>query len=143
MQDEHRLNEKFKDDLIAELIRISKIPAPDILIEDQMKIIKDDTIRSAMSHGISGLEEFLEISGKTMEDWEKEAKKIAEARVKALMALQSLSIKEKITVSDDEVNAKIAELKEVYKKSPEAIKSLKDPNVKMDIRNRLTIEKTL
>ena len=143
MQDEHRLNEKFKDDLIAKLIEVSKIPAPDILIEDQMKIIRDDMTRNAMSRGVASLEEFVKLSGETMENWEKEAKKVAETRVKASMALQNLSLKEKITVSDDEVAAKIAELKEVYKKSPEAIKSLKDPNVKMDIKNRMIIEKTL
>ena len=143
MQDEHRLNEKFKDDLIAKLIEVSKIPAPDILIEDQMKIIRDDMTRNAMSRGVASLEEFVKLSGETMENWEKEAKKVAETRVKASMALQNLSLKEKITVSDDEVAAKIAELKEVYKKSPEAIKSLKDPNVKMDIKNRTIIEKTL
>ena len=41
------------------------------------------------------------------------------------------------------VSAKIAELRDVYKNSPEAIKSLKDPNVKMDIKNRMIIEETL
>ena len=143
MQDEHRLEEKFKDDLIAELVKVSKIPAPDILIEDQLKVIKDDMTRNAMSHGLTSLEEFVEKSGETMENWEKEAKKVAETRVKASMALQNLALKEKISATDEEVNAKIAELKDVYKKSPEAIKSLKDPNVKMDIKNRLTIEKVL
>ena len=59
------------------------------------------------------------------------------------MVLQNLANAEKISVSDDEVAEKIAELKEVYKRSPEALKSLKDPNVKMDIKNRMTIEKTL
>ena len=52
-------------------------------------------------------------------------------------------MEQKITVSDDVVAAKIAELKDVYKKSPEALKNLKDPNVKMDIKNRMIIEKTL
>ncbi len=143
MQDEHRLNEKFKDDLIGELIKVSNIPAPDILIEDQMKVIRDDMTRNAMSRGLSSLEEFVEKSGETMENWEKEARKVAETRVKASMALQNLALKEKITATDEEVNAKIAELKDVYKNSPEAVKSLKDPNVKMDIKNRLTIEKVL
>ena len=143
MQDEHRLNEKFKDDLINELIKVSNIPAPDILIEDQMKVIRDDMTRNAMSRGLSSLEEFVEKSGETMENWEKEARKVAETRVKASMALQNLALKEKITATDEEVNAKIAELKDVYKNSPEAVKSLKDPNVKMDIKNRLTIEKVL
>lgn len=143
MQEEHRLNEKFKDDLINELVKTSKIPAPDILVEDQIKIIKDDMSRNAASRGISSLEEFVKMSGETMENWEKEAKKVAETRVKASLALQEVAIKEKVTVSDEEVAAKIAELKDVYKNSPEAVKSLKDPNVKMDIKNRMIIEKTL
>jgi len=143
MQNEHRLNEKFKDDLIQELVKTSKIPAPDILIEDQMRIIRDDMTRNAASRGLSSLEEFVEKSGETMENWEKEAKKVAETRVKASLALQEVAVKEKVTVSDADVEAKIAELRDVYKNSPEAVKSLKDPNVKMDIRNRMTIEKTL
>lgn len=143
MQEEHRLSEKRKDDLVNELVKVSKIPAPEILIEDQLKLIKNDMSRNAASRGISSLEEFVKMSGETMENWEKEARKIAETRVKASMALQDLAVKEKITVSDDEVSAKIAELRDVYKKSPDAIKQLKDPNVKMDIRNRLIIEKTL
>ena len=142
MQEEHRLNEKFKDDLVTELVKVSKIPTPEILIEDQMRIIKDDMSRNAATRGVT-LEEFVERSGETMEDWEKEARKVAETRVKASMALQDLAVKEKITVDDKDVEAKIAELKEVYKKSPDAVKSLKDPNVKMDIKNRMTIEKTL
>ena len=73
----------------------------------------------------------------------KEARKIAETRVKASLALQAVAVEQKITVSDDLVNAKIAELRDVYKKSPEAIKSLKDPNVKVDIKNRMIIEATL
>ena len=143
MQDEHRLQEKLKDDLIAELVKVSKIPAPDILIEDQLKLIRDDISRNAASRGIASLEEFVKMSGETMENWEKEARKVAETRVKASLALQELSLKEKITVNDEDVAAKIAELKDVYKNSPEAIKSLKDPNVKMDIKNRMIIEKTL
>jgi len=143
MQDEHRLEEKFKDDLIAELVKVSKIPAPDILIEDQLKLIRDDVSRNAASRGITSLEEFVKMSGETMENWEKEARKVAETRVKASLALQELSLKEKITVKDEDVAAKIAELKDVYKNSPEAVKSLKDPNVKMDIKNRMIIEKTL
>ena len=142
MQEEHRLNEKFKDDLVAELVKVSKIPAPEILIEDQLRIIKDDMSRNAATRGVT-LEEFVELSGEKMENWEKEARKVAETRVKASMALQDLAVKEKITVDDKDVEAKIAELREVYKKSPDAVKSLKDPNVKMDIKNRMTIEKTL
>ena len=120
----------------------SKISAPEILIDDQMRMIKDDITRNAASQGMT-LEDYLKQAGETEESWEKQARTIAEARVKASLALQVLARDQKITVKGDVVEAKIAELREIYKKSPEALKNLKDPNVKMDIRNRLVIEKTI
>ena len=142
MQNEHKLEEKYKDDLVNALVKKSTVPAPEILINDQMHAIRDDITKNAAAQGLS-FDEFLEKNGETKDSWEKQAKKIAENRVKASLALQNVAIKQKITVSDDEVAAKIAELRDVYKKSPEALKSLKDPNVKMDIKNRMIIEATL
>ena len=50
---------------------------------------------------------------------------------------------EKIDIEDEIVDAKINELREVYKKSKEALNNLKDNNVRQDIKNRMVIEKTL
>jgi trigger factor len=105
-------------------------------------MVRDDMARNAASQGLS-FEEYLEHAGETIENWEKQARAIAEERVKASLALQTLAIEQKIDVDDDLVAAKIAELKDVYKKSPEALKSLKNPNVKTDIKNRMILEKTL
>ena len=142
MQNEQKISEQFKDELVAELVKKSKVSAPEILISDQLRLIKDDISRNAASRGMS-LEDAVKSSGQTMEEWEKEAKEVAEARVKASLVLQILANTEKITTSDEEVSAKLAELREVYKKSAEALKNLKDPRVKNDIRNRMTIDKTL
>ncbi|MBQ1298395.1 hypothetical protein IIY24_00955, partial [Candidatus Saccharibacteria bacterium] len=133
---------KFKDDLITALVKKSTVPAPEILIDDQVRVIRDDMTRNAASQGLS-FEEFLTRNNETLENWEKEARKIAETRVKASLALQTLAVEKKITVSDELVSAKLTELRDVYKKSPEALKSLKDPNVKMDIKNRMIMEATL
>ena len=141
-QNGHRAEEKFKDDLITALVKKSTVPAPEILIDDQVRVIRDDMTRNAASQGLS-FEEFLTRNNETLENWEKEARKIAETRVKASLALQTLAVEKKITVSDELVSAKLAELRDVYKKSPEALKSLKDPNVKMDIKNRMIMEATL
>lgn len=141
-QAEHQNIEKYKNDLVIALVKKSTVPAPDVLVDDQMRVIRDDLTRNAASQGLS-FEDYLARAGETLENWEKEARKVAEQRVKGSLALQNLAVAEKITVSDDLVAAKIAELRDVYKKSPEALKSLKDPNVKMDIKNRMIIEKTL
>lgn len=141
-QNEHKVEEKYKDDLVEALVKKSKVSAPEILISDQLRFIKDDISRNAAAQGLT-FEDYLKQTGQKEEDWEKEARKIAEARVKASLVLQILARDQKITVPDDEVSAKIAELKDVYKKSPEALKNLKDPRVRQDIKNRMTIEKTM
>ena len=140
IQTEERLDNKFKDDLIKALVKKSKIgDIPEILVNDQMHGIRENLERNAQSQGMSA-EDYLKRGGETMESWEKQAKKVAEENVKASLCLQTLAVTEKVTVDDKLVEAKIAELKDVYRKSPEALKNLKDPAVKQDIKNRLTIE---
>lgn len=141
-QNEARINEKFKDDLVEALVKASKVSAPEILIEDQLRFIKADIERNAAATG-EKLEDYLKKNQMTKEEWEKQAREIAEKRVKASLVLQILARDAKIEVKDDDVLAKIAELRDVYQKSPEALKNLKDPRIKMDVRNRMVIEKTL
>lgn len=142
LQNEARVNEGYKNDLVDALVSKSDVPAPEVLINDQLRALREDLERNATSQGLS-FEDYLKQNNETEEHLQKEMRKVAEKRVKASLALQTLAVEEKITVEDSVVKAKIAELKDVYKKSPEALKNLKDPNVKMDIKNRLTIEETL
>ncbi|MBO4276655.1 trigger factor [Candidatus Saccharibacteria bacterium] len=142
LQTEQREAEKYKDALIKALVKKSKIPAPEILVSDNLRMIRSDVERNAASQGMS-FEDYIKRANETPETWEKKAREIAEERVKASLALQTIAVEQKITVSDDLVAAKIAELRDVYRKSPEALKSLKDPNVKMDIKNRMIVEKTV
>ncbi len=141
-QSKHQNLEKYKTDLVEALVKKSKVTAPEILIKDQIHVMRDDIMRNAAAAGMD-FDTYISRAGETAESWDKKAHEIAEKRVKGSLVLQNLALAEKISVPEEEVEAKIAELKDVYKKSPEAMKSLKDPNVKSDIRNRLIIEKTL
>ncbi len=141
-QNEYQALEGFKDDLLKALVKKSTVSAPEILIEDQLKLIREDIERNAATSGLE-IDDFLKAHGKDPKEWAKEARELAETRVKASLILQTLAVEAKIQVAEEEVAAKIAELKDVYKKSPEALKNLKDPNVKMDIKNRMIIEKAL
>ncbi len=141
-QNRHRAIEQYREALVAELVKASKVAAPEILINDQLRLIKDDMRRNATSRGMQ-LEEMIEAAGQKFEDWEKEARKVAEERVKASLVLQILANEQGITATEEEVSAKIAELRDVYRKSKEALESLKKPEVRQDIKNRFIIDKTL
>lgn len=133
---------QFKDDLVNALAKKSKVSAPEILVNDQLRLIRSDTENNARSAGLP-FSEYLTANQTSEEDWEKDAKKAAEERVKASLALQVLAREEDITVEDADVSAKLAELKDVYKKSPEALENLKKPEVRNEIKNRMILEKTI
>lgn len=141
-QNEHRALEKFREDLVADLVKKSKVSAPEILIRDQLRFIHEDMNRNAASRGMT-FEQYLERAGQTPEEWEAQARAIAEARVKSSLVLQILAKEQNITASDDEVGAKVAELSDIYQRSKEALNNLKKPEVRQDIKNRLVIDKTL
>lgn len=141
-QNRHKATEQYREALVAELVKASKVAAPEILINDQLRFIKDDMRRNATSRGMQA-EEFIEHAGTTLEEWEKEARKVAEERVKASLVLQILAREQEIGATDEEVEAKIAELRDLYQRSKEAIANLKKPEVRQDIKNRLIIDKTL
>lgn len=141
-QNFHKANEEYREALVKEFMEKSKVAAPEILIQDQLQFIKNDMTRNAASYGMS-FDEYLKNIGQTEEEWEKEARKLAEARVKTSLVLQVLAKEQKISATDEEVEAKIAELRDLYQKSKEALDNLKKPEVKQDIRNRLIIDKTV
>ena len=130
-QNGRQLEEKYKDDLAMELVAKSKVEAPETLVADQVRFIREDFERNLKSRGAT--EEFPE----------EEAKKTAINRVKAMLVLQTLANDLKIKVTDEESDQKLAELKEVYKQNADALKQLDDPRVRADIENRLRVEKTL
>ena len=143
LQTDERIDAKFKDDLVSALVKKSKISAiPEILISDQVRAIEDNVRRNAETQGIT-VEEYMKRSGETEEAAKKQTREIAEYNVKASLCLQTLAVNEKITVDDKLVDAKIAELRDVYRKSPEALKNLKNPGVRQDIKNRMIIEAAL
>ncbi len=141
-QNRHRALEKYRENLVAELVKNSKVAAPEILIQDQLRFIRDDVTRSAASRGMN-FEQYLEYASQSLEDWEKSAREVAEARVKSSLILQILSQQEGIKALDEEVDVKIAELRDLYQKSKEALANLKKPEVRQDIKNRLIIDKTI
>ncbi len=141
-QNEAKAMEKYKDDLVGALVEKSKVAAPEILVKDQIRFIRDDISRNAARQGLS-FEDYLKQVGQDEKAWEDSVRPVAEARVKASLVLQVLAGEQKITVSDDIVDAKLVELKEVYKNSKEALENLKNPNVRQDIKNRLIIEETI
>ena len=82
--------------------------------------------------------------GKTREEWlASDVQEAAEARVKAGLALAELSKVEKVEATFEEVDTRIAQLKEQYGNSKEALAQLESDDVRRDLANQLLTEKAV
>lgn len=140
-QKDRSVTEKFKDDLIGALVGVSKVPVPQVLVDDQSRSIEQDTIQNLAYRGTTA-EQYMEQRGyKTHEEWhEKEFKVAAERRVQAGLVLSELSKVEKIAVTADELEARHAQMLTEY---PNMQAELNKPEARRDLANRLITEKTV
>lgn len=142
-QKQAEVDEKFKDELVKKLAEVSKVPVPEILLEDQKRSIEMDMQQNLMYSGLS-LEDYLERMGKTREEWlEKDVKEVAEMRVKSGLSLAELSKVEKVESSIEELDARITRLKEQYGNSKEVQKQLSSDDVRRNLANQILTEKTI
>ena len=142
-QKQAEADEKFKDELVKKLSEVSKVPVPEILLEDQKRSIEMNMQQNLMYSGLS-LEDYLERMGKTREEWlEKDVKEAAEMRVKSGLALAELSKVEKVKSDTKELDARIVQLKEQYRNSKEVQKQLSSDDVRRNLANQILTEKTI
>ena len=133
--------DKLKDELIAKLIEVSKVPVPEILVADQRKSIEQDMTQNLMYQGLT-LDNYLGSKKVTYEEWlDTEVKTAAENRVKAGLVLAELSKVEKVSATDEELAEKIKQYQEQY--GNRSGQDFTTPEVQRDIANRLLTDKTI
>jgi trigger factor len=143
-QKEREANDKLKDDLINALIEKSTVPAPEVLVADQMRSIEQDFSQNLAYRGLD-LHTYLDANGfKDEDDWrEKEVKPTAIKRTQAGLVLNELSKAENISATDAEIDEHVEVHKKQYANNPEVLKQFETAEVRRDIANHYITEKTI
>jgi len=143
-QKEREADEKLKDALVGELAESSKVPLPEILVEDQMRSIEQDMTQNLAYQGMT-IDNYLSAQGfKDKEDWQaKEVRPAAEKRVKAGLVLAELSKELGVDVSHEELSAQIEAMKKHYGQNKDMAAQFENPEVHRDIANRMITDKTV
>ena len=142
IQANHDADEKYKDDLLAELVDSSKTEAPKTLVDEQVEHIKEDMERNLKTRGIS-VEDYLKMNKQTEAEWLTEIRKAAERRVISSIVIQKLADELKVEVAQEEVEKQAAEMRAVYRNDENAVKQLSDPRVLSSIHNRMRVNRTM
>jgi trigger factor len=142
-QHEREALDKLRDQLVEQLVKGSKIPTPEVLINDQMASIEQDFVQNLMYRGMT-LPQYLEQQGVSEEDWKKtELREQAIRRVQVGLALAELSKIEKIDVNAEELNERLADMLQRYGGDAKFREQLDTPEARRDLANRIITEKTV
>lgn len=140
-QKELEASNKLKDEIVEELVKKSKLVLPEILINDQISMLEHDFDQNLVYRGITKAEYLKQEGFKSEDEWkEKELKPQAERRVSVGMVLAEVADKEKLTVSEEELNARIELYKQQYQQSAA---QFDQPEMKREVVSRLLTEKTV
>lgn len=143
-RNDQKAEDQYKDDLVRDLVKKTKVAAPKALVEMQLQSLEQDLTQNLMYQGMN-FEQYLESKGyKDRDEWvKKEAEEAAEFRVKAGLTLAELSKALKVEATSDELASEINTYKTQYANNPEMAKRFDEPEVQREIANRLITEKTV
>lgn len=143
-QKDREAGEKIKDELVSQLVDVSTVPVPEVLLKDQAESIERDMVQNLMYQNIT-LEQYLDNKGfESKEKWlETEVRDAAKRRVQAGLVLAELSKVEKIDATNQELDDHIELYKKQYANNPQMVAQFEQPESRRDMANRLLTEKTV
>ncbi|MBC8104618.1 MAG: trigger factor [Cytophagales bacterium] len=129
--------------LVGEVVKTSQIFFPDVLLRAEMQADAQQ-ISERLERDKITLENYLDETGKTREQLEKEIAAGADVRIRNSLALSEVARTDAISVEDADVDAVIAERAERARVSPAAVRAFAEKNDQLgQIRDQALTRKIL
>ncbi|MBQ2846287.1 MAG: trigger factor, partial [Firmicutes bacterium] len=114
---------QMKDAALLKVVEANDIDVPAIMIEDEMDRMAQELDQQLRYQGMS-LAQYMEFTGKTMDDFRTELRPDAERQVKTRIILTGIVEAEKIEVSAEELEEEIKVMAVQYQMTAEKVKEL-------------------
>lgn len=139
---EQEAERKLENDLIEKIVYASEVEVPEILIERQLDMFIKD-LEARLSYQGLKLDEYLGYLETDVQKLREERKEQAKQSCKTRLVLEELIKKENLYVTDEELNAKLQEMADLYKKDLEEYKKTLDNNTVAYFENDILMKKLL
>lgn len=141
IEKQQQLDRDYQNRIISEIVHRSSVEIPETMIDEDVMRLEEDEKRDLTYRGKSW-QEHLSEEGISQEQHRQKQRPRAKERIKASLVLGEIAEKEKITVSTDEVEARLKLLKNQY--GDEIMRAeLEKPQARREIHARLLTEKTI
>ena len=112
-----------KDKVIAQVYENNKIEAPATMVADEMDRMIQELEQQMRYQGLN-IEQYLQFTGSTLDDFRNEIKPEAEKRVATRIVLRSIGDVENVEVTDEDLDKELQRMSEAYNTDPENIKKM-------------------
>lgn len=113
LEKEARAKEKTRAKIIDALLKEVSIDIPEIIVENELNRLKARMESQIAQFGMT-FENYLTQIKKTEEEMKKEWRPEAEGHAKTELILHEISVKEKITATEEEIDAEVKKIIEMY-----------------------------
>ena len=112
-----------KDKVIAQVYENNKIEAPATMVADEMDRMIQELEQQMRYQGLH-IQQYLQFTGSTLDDFRNEIKPEAEKRVATRIVLRSIGDVENVEVTDEDLDKELQRMSEAYNTDPENIKKM-------------------
>jgi len=140
-ENKHKAEYEMEDAVVKAAVETVEVEIPSGMVETEVdNMVKD--METRLSYQGVRLEQYLQMVGKSMEDFRKEHEENAKTSVKTRLTLEAIVKAENIEASEEDVNKKVEEMAAMYGKTAEELKANEQfvTYVKDSIKNEAVVK---
>ena len=138
----NRAEAEMRNSLVEKVSEATELEVPEAMIEAQLDNMMMELNYQLQYQGLQ-LQQLLEMTGRTIEELKAERREEATKLVKSSLILEAIAKAENVEVSEEEIEAELDKMAQMYNMEVEKIKSAMRPADLEDIKGQLTIRKTI
>lgn len=140
-QNAQRSKQELQEAAVKAVAEVTEIDIPSGMIETEIENMVQDMDNRLAYQGL-GLEQYLKMMGKSMEDYKKDCEEPAKESVKMRLVLEAVGKDAKIEVTDKEIDEKIKELATAYGRKEEELKENEElkKNLEASVKSEKSID---
>ena len=113
----------MKDRVLEQLYKLNEIEVPAVMIQNEIENMLYDMNQSLSAQGL-GLKQYLEWTGKTVDELREETKPDAEKRIRTRVLLKNVIRMENLEVEDEEINELMEDFGKQYGMTVDQVKEM-------------------
>ncbi|MCI9083047.1 MAG: trigger factor [Lachnospiraceae bacterium] len=131
-----------EEEAIQKIVEMSQMEIPDAMVNTQAGALVDDFANRISQQGLS-LEQYAQLTGTTVEQMLEQMKPEALKRIQSSLVLEAIAEKEDIQVSEEDVEAEIGRMAEMYGMEADKMKEWMGDSERESIKKDLAVQKAV